>query len=146
MHVYFFLNPFGTALYRKTCVTLIPSDLCPTPGGGCSPMADSYANPIPSLRFLSGRKNKHRECESKPRLNDIVRNCEVGCGDGARATFFLFARVIQQSGFSSQRQVLLTRKAPSALRSALDSKASKPALTDSSLAAKRRAAALHVWY
>ena len=76
---------------------------------------------------------------------------EIGCGNGARV-ICLFARVIQQLGFRAQaiqtivgycyvwrheekRPVHFAR--PWTL-------ASKPALTDSSLAAKRRAKALHV--
>ena len=66
--------------------------------------------------------------------------------DGARA-ICLLAPVISAVRFwdsviPSQRRLLLSGAAPSALRSALDS--STPALTDYSLAAKRRAEALHV--
>ena len=51
-----------------------------------------YADPIPSFRFLSGRKNKYHSCKN-----------ETGflCGDGARVIRF-FARVIQQLGFWTQ--------------------------------------------
>ena len=72
--------------------------------------------------------------------------CEIGCGDGTRV-IRLFARVIQQLplvGFKTQK-----------IEASVDccyvwrfdrpwTQASKPALTDSSLAAKRRAEALHL--
>ena len=52
----------------------------------CCFEADSYANPIPSFRFWSGRKNEYYSCK-----------IETGflCGDGARI-ICPFARVIQQ--------------------------------------------------
>ena len=55
--------------------------------------ADYYADPIPSFRFWSGRKNKSHWCK-----------IETGflCGDGARLIRF-FARVIQQLGFWTQK-------------------------------------------
>ena len=107
---------------------------------GNTPQADYYADPIPSFRFWSGRKNKGHPYE-----------IETGflCGDGARVIRF-FARVIQQLGFwtqknSSQHSTTATSgAAPSALRSALDSSIETYAQTLSSLAAKKRSEALHV--
>ena len=69
--------------------------------------ADYYADPTPSFRFWSGRKNKYNSCK-----------VETGfmCGDGARVIRF-YARVIQQLvkvldiENSSQRRLLL-RPAP----------------------------------
>ena len=53
----------------------------------------SYANPIPSFRFWSGRENKYHSCK-----------IETGflCGDGARVIRF-FACMIQQLGFWTQK-------------------------------------------
>ena len=71
---------------------------------------------------------------------------EIRCGDSTRV-ISLYARVIQQSGFrtylveiSSQRRLLLWRRAE-CIRPW--TQAFKPALTDSSLAAKRRTEVLH---
>ena len=79
--------------------------------------ADYYADPIPSFRFWSGRKNKYHSCK-----------IETGflCGDGARV-IRSFARVIQRLGFGTHRKLQPTSAtgtsgaAPSALRSALGS-------------------------
>ena len=76
--------------------------------------------------------------------------CEIGCGDGARV-ICLFARVIQQLGFWTQKfkptsTTARSGAAPSALRSALDSIKHPSLRSDSSLAAKRRAEALHVFF
>ena len=101
-------------------------------------------NPIPSFRFWSGRKNKCRLCKSKHGLlvPNRMRRWYSGhlfvCSCDSAVSFF----DIENS--SQVRLVLHVWRALSALRSALDSKASKAALTDSSLAAKRRAEALHV--
>ena len=89
-----------------------------------------YADPIPSFSFCSGRKNTSHPCK-----------IETGflCGDSARVIRF-FAGVIQQLGLWTQKT---SGAAPRALRSALDSH--HPSLrSDASLAAKRRAEALHV--
>ena len=87
--------------------------------------ANSYANAIPSFRFWSGRK---KLCSSVQIETGVL--CEIGCGDGARV-ICLFARVIQQSGFWTQKIqanvhyclpcLAPRRDAPSARRSALDS-------------------------
>ena len=102
--------------------------------------ADYYADPILSFRFWSGRKNKYHCCK-----------IESGflCGGGARVIRF-FARVIQQLGFWTQkiqahvdyycyvrRRAEFTSLGPVELE--------HPSLrSHSSLAAKRRAEALHV--
>ena len=103
-------------------------------------MADYYAHPIPSLRFWSGHKNKSHSCK-------IETGCL--CGDGARVIRF-FARVIQQLGFWTQkiqanvdycyvrRRAECTSRGPGLKQPSLRS--------DSSLAAKRRAEALHVLF
>ena len=59
----------------------------------CCFEADSYANPIPSFRFWSGRKHKFHSCK-----------IETGflCGDGTRVICFS-ARVVQQLGFWTQK-------------------------------------------
>ena len=78
--------------------------------------------------------------------NEAGFMCEIGCGDGTRV-IRLFARVIQQLplvGFKTQK-----------IEASVDccyvwrfdrpwTQASKPALTDSSLAAKKHTEALHV--
>ena len=79
--------------------------------------ADYYADPIPSFRFWSGRKNKDHPCK-----------IETGflCGGSAPVIVF-FARVIQQLGFWTQKiqanvdYTATSGAAPSALCSALDS-------------------------
>ena len=112
--------------YRKeTCMSFV--------------MADYYADPIPSFRFWSGRKNKTLSCK-----------IETGflCGDNAQIVLF-FARVIQQlvrffdSENSTQRRLL---RCPAPRRAhSLGPGLEHPSLrSDSSLAAKRRADALHV--
>ena len=96
----------------------------------------TYANPIPSFRFWSGRKN--HSCL-----------CEIECGDGG-GVICLFARVIQRLGFWTQKfqanvDYCYVCPAPRRVHFARPwTQASKPALTSSSLAAKRRAEALHV--
>ena len=96
-----------------------------------------YADPIPSFRFWSGRQNKFHSCK-----------IETGflCGDHARVIFF--ARVIQQLGFWAQKiqanvdYCYVRRRAE---RTSLGPGLEHPSLrSDSSLAAKRRAEALHV--
>ena len=65
--------------------------------------ADSYGNPIASIRFWSGCRNKYISHESKNRLL-----CEIGCGDRAwdRARVVcLFARGFQELLSSSQRRL-----------------------------------------
>ena len=65
--------------------------------------ADSYGNPIASIRFWSGYRNRYLSRESKNRLV-----CEIGCGDRAwdRARVVcLFARGFQQLLSSSQRRL-----------------------------------------
>ena len=101
--------------------------------------ADSYANPIPSFRFWSFRKNKYHSW-----------NIETGflCRDGARVTWFS-ARGIQQLDFWTRKiqanARLLPCPAPRRVHFARPwTQASKSTLTDFSLAAKRRAEALHV--
>ena len=103
------------------------------------PKADYYADPIPSFRFWSGRKNKTLSCK-----------IETGflCGDDARVIRF-FARVIQQLGFWTQKIqanvdycCYVRRRAEC---TSLGPGLKHPSLrSDSSLAAKRRAEALHV--
>ena len=100
--------------------------------------ADYYADPILSSRFWSGRKNEYNS-----------RKIETGvlCGDGARVIHF-FARVIQQVGFWTQKIqanvdycYVRRRGECTSLGPGLE----HPSLrSDSSLAAKRRAEALHV--
>ena len=104
----------------------------------CTLKADCYADPVPSFRFWTGRKNRHDSCK-----------IETGflCRDGARVIRF-FARVIQQLGFGTpkieanfnycyvRRRVESTSLGPGLKQPSLRS--------DSSLAAKRRAVALHV--
>ena len=100
--------------------------------------AGYYADPIPSFRFWSGRKNKHNPCK-----------IETGfvCGDGAGVIHF-FARVIQQLGFWTQKiqanvdYCYVRRRAEC---TSLGPGLEYPSLrSDSSLAAKRRGEALHV--
>lgn len=65
--------------------------------------ADSYGNPIESIRFWSGRRNRYLSRESKNRLL-----CEIGCGDRAwdRARVVcLFARGFQQLLSLRQRRL-----------------------------------------
>ena len=77
--------------------------------------------------------------------------CEIGCGGGARV-ICLFARVVQPLAFWTQRiqanvdyRYVWRREETRRVRFARPwTQASKPALTGSSLAAKRRAAALYV--
>ena len=99
---------------------------------------DYCVDPIPSFGFGFGRKNESHSCK-----------IEIGFsrGDGARVIRF-FARVIQQLGFWTQkiqasvdycyvpRRVECTSLGPGLKHPILRS--------DSSLAAKRRAEALHV--
>ena len=103
------------------------------------PKADYYADPIPSFRFWSDRKNKYHSCK-----------IETGflCGDGARVIRFFFARVIQQLGFWTQKiqanvdDCYVRRRAE---RTSLGPGLEPPSLRSGpSLAAKRRAEALHV--
>ena len=100
--------------------------------------ADYYADPIPSFRFWSGRKNKSHWCK-----------IETGflCGDGARLIRFI-ARVIQQLGFWTKQiqanvdYYYVRRRAEC---TSLGPRLEHPSLrSGSSLAAKRRAEALHV--
>ena len=97
-----------------------------------------YADPIPSFRFWSGRQNKYHWCK-----------IETGflCGDGARVIRF-FARVIQQLRFWTQKiqaNVDYRYVRRRAERTSLGPGLEHPSLrSDSSLAAKRRAEALHV--
>ena len=65
--------------------------------------------------------------------------CEIGCS----GRFFLCSYDSAVRVFKPTSTTAMSGAAPSALPSALDSR-SKPAPTHSSLAAKRRAAALHV--
>ena len=98
-----------------------------------------YEDPIPRFRFWSGRKNKyHYSCK-----------IETGflCGDGARV-ILLFARVIQQLDFRTQKLQInvdycyVRRRAE---YTSLGPKLEHLSLrSDSSLAAKRCADALHV--
>ena len=101
-------------------------------------LSDYYANPIPSFRFWSGRKNKSH-------------SCKIGagflCGDGARVIRF-FGRVIQRLGFWTQKNqanvdyCYVRRRAK---RTSLGPGLKHPSLrSDSSLAAKRPAEALHL--
>ena len=110
-------------------------------GSHSNQKADPYANPIPSFRFWSGRKNKYNSCKIET---------GVLCGDGTRVICF-FARVIQQQlGFRShtiQANVVhcsYVRHRTECTSLCPGLQAPKPALTDSSLAAKRCAEALHV--
>ena len=111
----------------------------------CCFLGDDIRLIIMRIRFRawdigSGRKNKHHSCK-------IERS--FSCWDGARAIRFL-ARVIPQLGFwtkineANVDYTAVSGAAPRALRSALWAQVSKLTLTDSSLAAKRRAEALHV--
>ena len=95
-------------------------------------------DPISSFRCWSGRKNRYHSCK-----------IETGflCGDGARVIRF-FARVIQQLGFWTQKiqanvdYCYVRRRAEC---SSLGPELEHPSLrSDSGLAAKRRAEALHV--
>ena len=100
---------------------------------GNTPQADYYADPIPSFRFWSGRKNKGHPYE-----------IETGflCGDGARVIRF-FARVIQQLRFWTQKiqaNVDYRYVRRRAERTSLGPGLEHPSLrSDSSLAVKRRA-------
>ena len=103
------------------------------------PKADYYADPIPSFRFWSDRKNKYHSCK-----------IETGflCGDGARVIRFFFARVIQQLGFWTQKiqanvdYCYVRRRAEC---TALGPGLEYPSLrSGSSLDARRRAEALQV--
>ena len=102
--------------------------------------ADYYSDPIPSFGFWSGRKNKYHLCE-----------IETGflCGDGARVIRF-FARVIQQLSFWTQKiqaNVKYCYVRRLAECTSLGSGLKHPSLrSDSSLAAKRRAEALPVFF
>ena len=106
---------------------------------GFFPKAGYYADPIPSFRFWFGRKNKYNySCKIK-----------IGflCGDGARV-ILCFARVIQQLRFWTHKiqanvdYCYVRRRAEC---TSLGPRLEHPSLrSDSSLAAKRRADALHV--
>ena len=79
--------------------------------------------------------------------------CEIGCGDGARV-ICLLARVIQQLGFWTQEIqanvdycYVWRREETRRVNFARPwTQASKPALAESSLATKRLAEALHVFF
>ena len=79
--------------------------------------------------------------------------CEIGCGDGARV-ICLFALVIQQLGFWTQKVqanvdycCVWRREDTRRVHFARSwTQAFKPVLTESSLAAKKHAAALHVLF
>ena len=80
--------------------------------------ADYYADPTPSFRFWSGRKNKYKLCKSK----------QASCAEMVLGSFgFLLVRVIQQLRFGlrifepTSTTGAMSGAAPSALRSALDS-------------------------
>ena len=99
-----------------------------------------YADPIPSFRFWSGRKNKTLSCKIETGFS---------CGDHARVILF-FARVIQQLGFWTQKiqanvdDCYVRRRAE---RTSLGPGLEHPSLrSGSSQAAKRRAEALHVFF
>ena len=62
--------------------------------------ADSDANPIPSLGFWSLQRKTNLVCATH--VIETGFSCEIGCGNGARV-ICLFARVIQQLGFWTQK-------------------------------------------
>ena len=101
--------------------------------------ADSRANPIPSFRFWSGRKNKISFMQIETgflRGDDTRGHLFFGSCDSA-------VRYLDSENPSPRR--LLLCLAPCPVHFARPwTQASKPAMTNSSLAAKRRAEALHV--
>ena len=99
-----------------------------------------YEDPIPRFRFWSGRKNKYHYCSCKIETGFL-------CGDGARV-IVLCALVIQRLGFRTQKlqanvdYCYVRRPAEcTSLGAGLEHLSLR---SDSSLAAKRRADALHV--
>ena len=107
--------------------------------------ADSYANTIPSFRFWSTRKNKSRSCKSKQAscansdaqmvLGSLVCSCH--------SAVFSYSRSLDSEN-SSQRRLrdcyVWRREESHRVHFARPlTQACKPALTDSSSAAKRRA-------
>ena len=97
-----------------------------------------YADPIPSFRFWSGRKNEYHSCKIETGFS---------CGDDARVVRF-FARAIQQLGFWTQKiqanadYCYVRRRAEC---TSLGPGLKYPSLrSDSRLAAKRHAEALQV--
>ena len=104
-----------------------------------SHQADYCADPIPSFRFWSGRKNNDHSCKTEKGFLS---------GDGARVIRFV-ARVIQQLGFWIQKIQANVDYCGYVRRRAectsLGPRLKHPSLSsDSSLAAKSRAEALHV--
>ena len=109
------------------------------------PLLNFYANPIESSGFWSDRYNIASFVQIETDFS-----CEFGCGDGALA-ICLFARVIQQLGIWTQKSQPTSTtpvwrcEETCRIHLALPrTQASEPALTESNLAAKRRAEALHV--
>ena len=102
-----------------------------------------YANPIPSFEFRSGCKNKISFVQIETGFL-----CEIGCGDGAPVICLFTRRVIQQVGFCTQNMKTNVKYCCLAPRRECFAgpwtQASKPAQTNSNLAAKKRAEALHV--
>ena len=113
----------------------------------CISWADSYASPIPSFMFWWGRKNKPFRLRKWTRSLVVryqTRRWFSGHLDFLLVWFFSTSVRFLDKENSSERRILLCLTLPRAHFALPWTQASKPALTDSSLAAKRRAEALHL--